>query len=40
MLRLATEERAILEKHGLSTLEFKTMCHACLSCDIVPFWDV
>ena len=40
MLRLATEERAILERHGLSTLRFKTMCHACLSCDIVPFWDV
>lgn len=40
MLRLATEEKAILGRHGLSTLEFKTMCHACLSCDIVPFWDV
>lgn len=40
MLRLATEEKAILERHGLSTLGFKTMCHACLSCDIVPFWDV
>lgn len=40
MLRLAVEEKAILERHGLSTLGFKTMCHACLSCDIVPFWDV
>jgi len=40
MLRLAAEEKTILERHGLSTLRFKTMCHACLSCDIVPFWDV
>jgi biotin synthase-related radical SAM superfamily protein len=40
MLMLAKEERGILQRHGLSTLEFKTMCHACLSCDIVPFWDV
>ena len=40
MLRLAREEKVILERHGLSTLRFKTMCHACLSCDIVPFWDV
>ncbi len=40
MLRLATEEKTILERHGLSTLRFRTMCHACLSCDIVPFWDV
>ncbi len=40
MLRLATAEKAILEEHGLSTLSFRTMCHACLSCDIVPFWDV
>jgi len=40
MLRLAVSERGILERHGLSTLRFETMCHACLSCDIVPFWDV
>ncbi|HIJ16229.1 MAG TPA: radical SAM protein [Thermoplasmata archaeon] len=40
MLKLATEEKTILSRHGLSTLKFKTMCHACLSCDIVPFWDV
>lgn len=40
MLSLAIEEKAILVRHGLSTLAFETMCHACLSCDIVPFWDV
>lgn len=40
MLYLAKEERRILESHGLTTLGFRTMCHSCLSCDIVPFWDV
>lgn len=40
MLRLAREERRVLEEHGLTTLSFRTMCHSCLSCDIVPFWDV
>ncbi len=40
MLRLAREQRRILERYGLTTLRFRTMCHTCLSCDIVPFWDV
>lgn len=40
MLLLAEKEKTILLSHGLSTLSFKTMCHACLSCDVVPFWDV
>lgn len=40
MLSLATEQKKILKSYGLSPLKFKTMCHACLSCDIVPFWDV
>ncbi|OGS44257.1 MAG: hypothetical protein A3K76_07140 [Euryarchaeota archaeon RBG_13_57_23] len=40
MLRLAEEEKKILQSYGLTTLGFKTMCHSCLSCDIVPFWDV
>ena len=40
MLRLATDEKKILQRYGLTTLSFKTMCFACLSCDIVPFWDV
>ena len=40
MLILADEQKKILSSYGLSPLKFKTMCHACLSCDIVPFWDV
>ena len=40
MLMLAKEEKTILEGYGLNSLEMKTMCHKCLSCDIVPFWDV
>ncbi len=40
MLNLAIDQRKILQEYGLSPLRFKTMCHACLSCDIVPFWDV
>lgn len=40
MLKLAKEEKRILRRHGLTTLSFRTMCNACLSCDIVPFWDV
>lgn len=40
MLRLARAQKEILRAHGLSPLGFKTMCHSCLSCDLVPFWDV
>ncbi|HIH01543.1 TPA: radical SAM protein [Thermoplasmata archaeon] len=40
MLRLAEQQKRILQDYGLTTLSFKTMCHACLACDIVPFWDV
>ena len=40
MLRLAKGEKRILKEYGLTTLAFRTMCHSCLSCDIVPFWDV
>jgi len=40
MLHLAKEQKKILKRHRLTPLAFKTMCHACLSCDIVPFWDV
>jgi len=40
MLLLANSQKLVLESYGLSPLGFKTMCHACLSCDIVPFWDV
>jgi biotin synthase-related radical SAM superfamily protein len=40
MLSLAKEQKEILMSYGLSPLMFKTMCHSCLSCDLVPFWDV
>ena len=40
MMRLAEEHKRILQDYGLTTLSFRTMCHACLACDIVPFWDV
>ena len=40
MLQLARSQKAILGQYGLTPLRFRTMCHACLSCDIVPFWDV
>ncbi len=40
MLTLADGQKKIFTDYGLSPLRFKTMCHACLSCDIVPFWDV
>jgi len=40
MMMLAKKQKKILKEYGLSPLKFKTMCHACLSCDLVPFWDV
>ncbi len=40
MMGLAKLEKDILREHGLTTLSFETMCNTCLSCDIVPFWDV
>ena len=40
MLRLAKEQKKILKNHLLTPLAFRTMCHTCLSCDLVPFWDV
>jgi biotin synthase-related radical SAM superfamily protein len=40
MIRLAEGQKEALEKHGLSTGTFDTMCHACGCCDIVPFKDV
>ena len=40
MLQLARSQKEILGQYGLTPLRFRTMCHACLSCDIVPFWDV
>lgn len=40
MLMLAKMEKKVLKSYGLTTLSFDTMCNKCLSCDIVPFWDV
>jgi biotin synthase-related radical SAM superfamily protein len=40
LVRLASEQKMILELYQLSTLSFKTMCHACTCCDIVPFRDL
>lgn len=40
MLALAREQKKVLKSYGLSPLKFRTMCHTCLACDIVPFWDV
>jgi biotin synthase-related radical SAM superfamily protein len=36
LLELAAMTREILEKHGLSTKESKTMCLACTGCDLTP----
>ena len=40
ILRLAMAHKEVLEDYGLTPLRFRTMCHACLSCDLVPFWDL
>jgi len=40
MLSLARSQKEILREYDLTPLRFETMCHACLACDIVPFWDV
>jgi biotin synthase-related radical SAM superfamily protein len=40
MVSLAKQCKEILRKNNLTTLEFKTMCHKCTCCDIVPFYDV
>jgi len=40
ILKIAYEHKKILEKYGLTTKSFKTMCHRCGCCDIVPFWDI
>lgn len=40
MLKMARAHRDILERYGLSALSFKTMCHRCGCCDIVPGRDV
>jgi biotin synthase-related radical SAM superfamily protein len=39
MLMLASKQKEILKEYDLTTETFKTMCHACGCCDIVPFKD-
>lgn len=40
MLSLARRQKKILESYSLTPLKFRTMCHRCLGCDLVPFIDV
>ncbi|MFH0815869.1 MAG: radical SAM protein [Methanobacteriota archaeon] len=40
MMEVARMHKAVLERNGLTTLTFKTMCFPCGCCDIVPFRDV
>ncbi len=40
LLSLAERQKQILDKYNLTTCEFKTMCHRCKSCDIVPQQDI
>lgn len=40
MLRLARMQERLLGEAGLSSLNYKTMCHACGACDIVPGVDL
>ncbi len=40
LLKLAREERRILEKHGLDTTKSLTGCVICTGCDITPLRDV
>lgn len=37
---IACNHKNLLEENNLTTKSFQTMCHACESCDIVPFKDV
>lgn len=40
IISLAKEHKEILRSHNLNPLDFKTMCHPCGCCDIVPFKDI
>ena len=37
---LAEKQKQILENYNLNTKLFKSMCHKCASCDIVPGVDI
>jgi biotin synthase-like enzyme len=40
ILKISQFHKKILIKNNLTTNTFKTMCHRCGCCDIVPFWDI
>jgi lipoate synthase len=40
ILNLALVQKKFLISNRLTTKSFKTMCHACGCCDLVPFYDV
>lgn len=40
MMKLAKEQKRIMEKYGLTTNSFRTMCFECQCCDLVPFKDL
>lgn len=40
ILHLSEMAKVILLRHGLSPLDYQTMCHRCRCCDIVPFVDI
>lgn len=40
LLRLARINKAVIERHGLSVLEAKTMCLPCTGCDLIPHRDL
>jgi biotin synthase-related radical SAM superfamily protein len=40
MIRLAEGQKEIFELYGINPLSFRTMCHMCTCCDIVPFRDI
>ena len=40
IIKIAQFHKKVLIKNCLTTKTFKTMCHRCGCCDIVPFWDI
>ncbi len=40
VIELSKYAAKALEKNGLTTRKFRTMCLACGGCDLVPLWDV
>jgi biotin synthase-related radical SAM superfamily protein len=40
IIRLAEGQRSVFELYDVNPASFRTMCHACACCDIVPFRDI